>query len=113
MKDSIVYKITSGDPSRGYLSVETIKDLPPGLYMQFMKMSNHQSCMSGESTMEFMSCREEELSIPSQTNSKFSVKSECGFIYSKPNQQGRNALSGSLVSNIPGSSIGFKMGDDF
>jgi hypothetical protein len=107
MNNPVIYRITSGDPSRGHLSVETVKDLPVGLYMQFMKISSDQSTYSTDSLIEFKACREEDLYNPplSQKTSRFSVQSEGGFIFSKPNQKGRNAVSGSLISEIPGSSI--------
>ncbi|KAJ3042840.1 hypothetical protein HK097_001894, partial [Rhizophlyctis rosea] len=119
---SAVYKITGGDPSKGTLAVDTVKDLKEGMVVQFMQYkgsrdSTKSSDIAGKgfffmATDPDVYSNEEANTSPDsmpETHRLIAARSEGGFIYgdgeSSASQDVDSAIGGTSVCNVPWSSV--------
>ncbi|KAF9934314.1 hypothetical protein FBU30_002453 [Linnemannia zychae] len=102
MSKATVYKITGGDPSKGNMAVDTVHDLQPGQWVQFIHHREHQehghyeSQAPSESEIRFTATDpnntiEEKGELESVHNAssvqpRFGGSSENGFIVGQPHQ---------------------------
>ncbi|KAJ3149149.1 magnesium ion transporter [Geranomyces variabilis] len=121
---SAVYRLTGGDPSKGTLAVDTVKDLEVGMKIQFMQRVGSDAAAKGEQDQAVVfACSDpdapaaappvESLSAPSKAEitRTIAARSEHGFIYGRGTlNKSINALTGTIACDVPLStvSIGFR-----
>ncbi|KAI9017144.1 hypothetical protein BC832DRAFT_536497 [Gaertneriomyces semiglobifer] len=104
---SAVYRVSGGDPSKGTLALDTIKDIEVGMKLQFLQRLNYERPPTIETSPfsirfmvndpdSFVSTASNESTANSHT---IIAGSEDGFVYS----QGiaGNVVEGSLVCDVP------------
>ncbi|KAJ2818738.1 hypothetical protein GGI24_005008 [Coemansia furcata] len=105
---SAVFRVTGGDPAKGGVAIDTLSDIPPDCFIQFLVPSNLPTARSelgsgGGPTVQF--------GIPANDNSGkahpgvFSAATEGGFIYAYPDTitSGTDLFSGPTECAVPGS----------
>ncbi|KND01534.1 uncharacterized protein SPPG_03333 [Spizellomyces punctatus DAOM BR117] len=108
--DSTVYRITGGDPSKGTLAIDTVKDLCLGMRVQFMQRIGRaevHSPASGPIVQFVVSDVSAPLSPPSTPETDATISSilcagsEGGFVVGNGKGAGRSAVQGTLVCDVP------------
>ncbi|ORX82404.1 hypothetical protein K493DRAFT_292355 [Basidiobolus meristosporus CBS 931.73] len=100
---AVIHKITSGDPSKGTMSIDTIADLKVGQYVQFLCEKNQEPAFPDDDTPDIetfplslgtSSIEHMGAEIPHKSkNVPFSFYSENGFHLSTPNGESGKGIT--------------------
>ncbi|KAJ3150449.1 magnesium ion transporter [Geranomyces michiganensis] len=125
MSSSAVYRLTGGDPSKGTLAVDTVKDLEVGMKIQFMQRVGSDVVANVEKGQAVVfACSDPDATAAAATaatpapvgSNKAAIthtvaaRSEHGFIYGRAaSSKAVNALTGTIPCDVPLStvSVGF------
>ncbi|KAJ2456105.1 hypothetical protein GGF42_003311 [Coemansia sp. RSA 2424] len=108
---SSVFRVTGGDPAKGGVAVDTLSDIPPGCFIQFLVSpaapSAAQPGLETGSRLNVVfgvSCDSSSDSANS-TQAQLSAATEGGFVYSYPGKcaGGTDLFSGSTECDVPNS----------
>ncbi|KAJ3170820.1 magnesium ion transporter [Geranomyces variabilis] len=109
---SAVYRLTGGDPSKGTLAVDTVKDLEVGMKIQFMQRVGSEAAAKVEQADQAVvfACSDPDAAVASppaqapSVSSKAAItrtiaaRSEHGFIYGRgTSNKSINALTGTIA----------------
>ncbi|KAJ2760690.1 hypothetical protein H4S06_001598 [Coemansia sp. BCRC 34490] len=125
-----VFEVTGGDPAKGGLALDTLRDLSPGQFIQFMVKGNNDSqrvldisdasdpssallVMFGAADFYGDAARSRELQLRNASAAVFGGVTEGGFVYGGPSvpsaatassgHGNSSVLSGSVECPVPGS----------
>ncbi|KAJ2125810.1 hypothetical protein IW147_000581 [Coemansia sp. RSA 720] len=111
--ESRVFQVTGGNPAKGGIALDTLRDLSPGQGIQFMMQSESEHRVTGTShnpRVCFGVSSEHGFTCPEVTTQMFGGATEGGFSYGTPQPRATQTNCGSVFTGstecaVPGSSV--------
>ncbi|KAJ2487213.1 hypothetical protein IWW37_005335 [Coemansia sp. RSA 2050] len=106
---SAVFRVTGGDPAKGGVAVDTLSDIPPGCFIQFLVSTGMPAATpepgSGEGPTVVFGVTAEAVGDSSSQLGVYSAATEGGFVYAYPETTTNTTdlFSGPTECAVPGS----------